>query len=429
MYPKELINIINGSFINIPKSNKKINKFKMNSKDITKNDVFIAYGKGINFCEEAIKKGCLLIISDKIIDIKTKVGIIKVDDIKDTLIKLGTYIRSCYKDIPLIAVTGSVGKSTTTSLIANILSNKRKVLYNKDNKNNYLGVTETLFKLDNTYDVVIIELGMNHSHEIEELSIMIKPDISIITNIGTSHIGNLGSKNNILKAKMEIIKGMNNGLLLLPSDDKYLNKVNYKHVDRCYSITTSNINVNERLQFILNYDDNNYEIDFPIPNKYYINNIIFAFKIGIIFEVDPKDIINSINTFEKLDKRMNIIKQGSIVLIDDCYNSSYESLKSSLEYISNFNNNLIILADILELGKYSKKIHQRIDKLIKKLKIKEVLLVGQYVKYIDGLHFNNNKELINYLDTININNKIILIKGSRKMALENIKDYILKKRI
>ena len=126
---------------------------------------------------------------------------------------------------------------------------------------------------------------------------------------------------------------------------------------------------------------------------------------------------------------MNIIKTPSFTLIDDTYNSSYESLKGSLDYISNYKDKIIILGDIKELGKYSKIIHQKINKLLKKITNKQVLLVGEYVKYIDGLHFNSNDELIDYLNNIDINNKIILLKGSRIMHLENIKDYILKRRI
>ena len=216
----KLIKLVNGELLNIADLNKKINLFKLDSRTINKDDVFITINTGYLYIEDAIKNGAVAIITDKDIKFKTDVCIIKVDDMKFTLLKLISYIRSRYSYIPLIAITGSVGKTTTKELVYDILSKDYKVLKNDGNKNNYIGIAETIFNLDNSYDIIVLEVGMNHLGEIEEVSDSISPNISAITNIGTSHIGNLGSVKNILKAKLEIVSGMDSGRLVVPYTDR-----------------------------------------------------------------------------------------------------------------------------------------------------------------------------------------------------------------
>lgn len=426
MQINDLIKITRGYFVNLPEGNPSISSFKLDSRKITKGDVFICINSGTDYIEDAINNGAVGIISEKKIYSNTNTAIIKVSSIKDTLLCLGSYIRNKYKDIPLVAITGSVGKSSTKALIYNILSKEYKVLQNKGNHNNYIGVTETLFELDNSYDIIIMELGMNHFHEIEEMSLMLKPDMCAITNIGTSHIGNLGSQKNIFKAKMEIVTGMNNGYLVIPPDDKYLRKLKGNNICKCYDIDINHIVLNDRLRFDLKYNNLTYNIRFNVPNKKYIDNILVAFKICTLFDIDVNTIIKGINDFNPLESRMNIKDIHNFTLIDDCYNSSYESLDGVLDYIKKQNKeSLIILGDILELGPFSKKIHQKVQKKLKKIKNKEVLLVGNDTKYIDGTHFNTNNDIIYYLKDRDLSNYIVLIKGSRKMNLEEIKEQLI----
>ena len=182
-----------------PNRNKKINKIEFDSRNIQKNDIFIAI-KGNNydgndFIAEAIKKGAIYCITDK--DINNK-KCIKVLDIKKLIFDLTNYIR-CKYNIPLIAITGSNGKTTTKELIYQILKSKYNILKSEGNNNNIYGVSKTLFNLDEKYDLILLELGSNHSGEISYLSKMCNPTYSIITNIGTSHIGNFKSRKNIVK--------------------------------------------------------------------------------------------------------------------------------------------------------------------------------------------------------------------------------------
>ena len=407
--------------------NRKINSFKLDSRSTTKDDVFITINSGYLYIEEAIKNGAIAILTDKDIKFKTNVSIIKVDDMKYTLLKLISYIRSKYSYIPLIAITGSVGKTTTKELVYDILSKDYKVLKNDGNKNNYIGIAETIFSLDNSYDIIILEVGMNHLGEIEEISNSIKPNISAITNIGTSHIGNLGSIKNILKAKMEIVNGMDEGKLIIPYVDRILKKIKYNHIDRCLDVKISDIRIENTLKFNLIYHDKTYNINFNIPNKAYISNIIVAYTIATYFIIDTQSIIDAINNYKSFKSRMEIIKKDKYTIIDDAYNSSYESLKGSLNYLKSLDTNkLVILGDIKELGKYSVKIHKKIQKLLKGIYKENILLVGEYTKCIKGIHFDKNGDIINHLKEIDLDNYTILVKGSRAMHLEEIINFLMK---
>ncbi|MBR1376549.1 MAG: UDP-N-acetylmuramoyl-tripeptide--D-alanyl-D-alanine ligase [Bacilli bacterium] len=425
---KELIKLIDGKALNLPKNIKKeIKSFRLNSKEVEKDDVFICINNGYLYIDDAINNGAVCIISDRDIHIKSEVCILKVTDIKDTLLKITGYIRDKYKYIPLIAITGSVGKTTTKELLDHILSSKYKVLKNDGNKNNYIGISETMFKLNNDYDVVILEVGMNHFGEIDEISKAIKPEIATITNIGTSHIGYLGSVKNILKAKMEIVNGMHNGDLVVPYLDKLLKHIKYDNINKCRDVKISNIKVTDKLNFDLKYQEDKYNISFNIPNKSYISNILVAFELSTYFVIHPKDVVERINSYEAVASRMNIIDMVDYKIIDDTYNSSYESLKGVLDYVKKIKGNkLVILGDIKELGEYSPRIHKKINKLLKNVDKDDILLVGEDTKYIDGIHFIDNDDIINYLNKINLKDYTILVKGSRLMHMEDIVNSLIK---
>ena len=400
----EINNILKG------KINKDVsfNKIKMNSKDITTNDVFLAINKGHNYINEAINNGAVGIISEYDLDYPS----IKVDNSILALGKIANYIRNLY-DIPLIAITGSVGKTTTKELIYSVLSKKYKVLKSEKNKNNNIGCPLTLLNLDETYDIIVLEFGMNHFNEISYLSKICNPDYAIITNIGTAHIGNLGSKKNILKAKLEILDGMSNKNIIVNNKDRYLKKIR------------NAIKVDEKRLNVIYKNENEFIIDNVIFNykyKHILPDIFIAIKVGLLFDINLKLISEAISEFEPIDGRLNIINR-EYKIIDDSYNSSYESLIEGLKSLDN-NFKYIVLADMLELGKFSIKYHKKVNKYLKKIKNKKVLLIGNYTKYIDGIHFENLDELILFLKS-NINKgDTIYIKGSRKFNLDIIKTRI-----
>lgn len=433
---EDICSLISGKFISKISNDYFLGKFKVNSKEVHYNDCFIAINNGYKYIDDAIEKGAKLIITEKEVNNKNA-NIIKVDNIIKTLGVLADEIRKKHNNKDVIAITGSVGKTTTKELISLILSKKYKVLKTKGNMNNEIGVPVTLFNLDDTYDICVLELGMNHLKEISYLSKIIKPNTAIITNIGTSHIGYLKSKKNIFKAKCEILDGVKDGFLFINGDDKYLKRIKYKNIylvglSSYNNLVASNIiTTKNKLYFNIKYENRRYNVVFNIPNKALVNNILIAIAVGLKYQIDICDIIKSIKEYEPIECRNKVISlKNNIILIDDCYNCSYESFKAGIEQLKYYNYvKLIIFGDILELGRYGKKIHKKIGKLLEEKKYTS-LLVGKEVKYSVNkysLKFNNNNELINYLETINLKYIVIYIKGSHGMKLEEIRDYIIKK--
>ena len=420
----EVIKIVNGKTeLN---SDEQIKEIKTDTRKINKGDIFIAL-KGENYdghdyVNEAIEKGATACI----VEYGNCDKCIEVDSTIDSLFSLGNYIRNKY-NIPLIAITGSTGKTTTKDLLYHVLSTKYNVLKNDGSKNNIIGVSDTLFKLNSDYDIIVMELGTNHIGEINKLSLMCNPNLGIITNIGSSHLEYFKNRKNIFKEKTSIVNGMYNKKLIVNGDNKYLKKLkcfkcgkNKNNDLKAYNIESfiDHITFNIRL-------DKEYKVVFNNPGIHFVNNILLVIKTALDYGLNINDIIKGINSFSLTNMRMNILRVGSNVVINDCYNSSLESITAGIEYLKNINQDkILIIGDILELGKYSKKIHKRINHRLKKLHNKEVYTVGKYSKYIKGINFDDVDLLIEYIKSINVNNKYIYVKGSRKVNLEKFIDYI-----
>lgn len=394
-----------------------IQNIQTNSKEISKGDLFLALHNGYNYILDAINNGAVAVLVEK--ETEYVIPTIQVDSSIQALGDIASYIRSQYP-IPLIAITGSTGKTTTKELVSLLLSSKYNVLKSIKNYNNHIGLPLTLLNLNDRYDVIVTELGMNHFHEISYLSHICKPNYSIITNIGTAHIGNLGSKKNILKAKLEIVEGMDKGILIVNKNDKYLNKVKF----------SPSIKVNQKMLKVkhIQYYQDRTEFDikkvhflFSIPGKHILNDVFLAIQIGLMFSISLEQMANSLLDYQNIEGRLHIIKDKYTV-IDDSYNSSYESLIGSLKLLKKEKNKkIIILGDMLELGKYSYKYHKKVNKYLKKIKHKTVLLIGEYTKVIKGIHFMNIEQINKYLKRNLQDNCIIYIKGSRAMNLDKIK--------
>lgn len=439
LFVLELLKVIDGVCINNKDLNVKFHGISTSSKEVSENNIFVALnGKkfdGHQFIEEVIEKGASAIIIQKEVDVETDIPLILVEDTYKALMVIGEFLR---KQFPgdVIAVTGSAGKTMTKELIYDILSTKYNCLKSEGNKNNHIGVPLTLGKLDDSIEIAILEIGMNHKGEISHLSKIVKPNTSIITNIGSSHIGNLGSKKNIFKAKMEIIDGMDNGNLIVNGDDKYLKKVKSKKVNvlkTCKLVLKTVVSDFDKTKFVYIYDNKEYEFTLNMPGKHLVRNCTLAIMVGLKYGIGFNEIIEVIKNYKPLNNRLNIKRVKSNIIIDDCYNSNYEAVTSLIDYLKDINKNkVIILGDILELGKFSKKIHKKIGKLLHKNNFNNLLFVGNYMYYAhkknkNSKYFKTNDELIEYLKNIKIEKSVILIKGSRGMHLEKIVEYFVKK--
>lgn len=388
MYLSEILNLIgNYSF-----EDKLFNKISIDSRLINNNDIFICINSGYKYIDDAIKRGAICIICEN--DINSDILTIKVDSTKKVLGIIAKYIRSKYKG-KVIAITGSNGKTTTKELLSYILSSKYKVLKNIGTSNNHIGVPSTILKLDNSYDYLVLELGSNHIGEIKYLSNIVNPDIAIITNIGLSHIGNFESIDNIFKEKMDIVN--DNTILFVNGEDNYLKNTN--------GIKVYN---------------NEYKYKCSIPYLQIDYNLVF--RVCEYLNININEVYERVNTFKNCSSRMELINSNNISIIDDSYNASYESVVNGLNNLNKYNNKLIILGDMLELGKYSIKLHANLQKILNNMNNYYLITVGNYTRVLNSnIHFNNVEDLISYLDNINYDKyDVIYIKGAHSIKLYNI---------
>ena len=448
----DILSVIDGILLKGDK-NLLIDNFSIDSRTITNDDIFIAIKgdkfDGNKFVIDVLESNAKGVIYDEDIDIdinkyNDKI-IIKVKDSIKALQSLASYKRSLY-NIPVVAITGSVGKTSTKDIIANVMSKKYNVLKTEGNQNNHIGLPLTLLKLKN-HDAMCIEMGMNHFKEISLLTNILKPTIAVITNIGTAHIGNLGSRENILKAKLEILEGLdNNKKVIINNDDDLLHDWYIKEKEN-YNITTYGIENKSKYQpYDINYnvdnstfkiklDNKEYEFFVPIPGSHFILNSLCALGIGKLLDIKNEDIIDGIKNFKLSKNRLENIKlESNITLISDCYNANYDSMKSSIEILGKHNGRKIaVLGDMLELGNYAEELHKKIGKIIELNKIDILICVGSLSKYI----YNNcnidckymckdNNEAVELLKTTINTNDTILFKASNSMNFIDIVNKITK---
>ena len=428
--------------------------FTNDTRKIEKGDTYIAIKgekfDGNIFFEEAIEKGAdTVILENKKIEKKYEnKNIIIVDDTKKALQQIATAKRNLYKDLIVVGITGSVGKTSTKDMIYSVLSQKYKTLKTEGNFNNDIGLPLTILKL-REHEVAVIEMGMNHKREISKIA---KPQLAVITNVGTAHIGNLGSRENILNAKLEILEGMQKPKIVINNDNDLLHewKNNLKEnievhtfgIENKSDCMAENIKKSENnSEFICNINNEKIKINVPIGGDVFIINSLCAILVGKNLGLSDKQIQDGIENFELTKKRMEIIKlKNNITLINDSYNASLDSMKASIKYLSELKGKrkIAVLGDLFELGDYSEKIHRKIGEEIVKNKIDLLYLIGENSKYIkdealkNGMnknnifYFNSKNEIINNLKNIMTENDIVLFKASNGMRLFEIVEELKK---
>lgn len=460
---KDLINICGGTLL-IGDENVILDNFSIDSRTINEKDIFVGI-KGESFdggCKyidalEKKAKGCILNNSINV-DIEAinkykDIFIVLVDNTIECLQKLAKYKRELY-DIPVIGITGSVGKTSTKDMVTSVLKEKYNVLSTIGNHNNHIGVPLTILRLKDE-NCAVIEMGMNNLNEISVLSKIARPTVSIITNVGTAHIGNLGSRENILKAKLEILDGMDeNGLLIVNNDNDLLHNYylsnKYKNIITYGIINDSNFiakdivyNKNYSL-FSSNISGNNYDFKINVPGEAFVYNALVGVTMGCVFDIDILKIKTGIENFSLTKKRMEIEDIKNVTIINDAYNANLDSMNNAINYLGTLETRKIaVLGDMLELGNYSEELHRKVAETIIKNKIDIVITVGDYSKYIKEelnknnynniFSFDNNKEALNKLKKIINDGDTILFKASNSMNFfdlcNDIKDYLKNKEV
>ena len=444
LYVKDIIEKCNGKLI-IGNENTILDNFNKDTRVLNKDDIYVGIKgenfEGSNLYKDAFEKGakgCIVNNIDLDIDYLKSLEdkfLIVVDDTIKCLQELATYKRSLY-DIPVIGVTGSVGKTSTKDIIASVLSKKFNVCKTIGNYNNHIGVPLTILSLKDE-DCLVVEMGMNNLGEISVLSKIAKPTVSVITNVGTAHIGLLGSRENILKAKLEILEGMdNNGILVINNDNDLLHKYYLENKDKNIKtfgiINESDFYANEiklnELSSTYKYLDN--LINVSVPGEVFVLNSLCALLIGNLFNISIEDIKDGINNFELTKRRMQIEKYKGMTIINDCYNANLDSMKSSIKYLGSLNNTrkIAILGDMLELGSYSENLHRELGRFINENNIDVVITVGEFSKYINeelkikenSYNYTNNEDALEKIKNIIKEGDTILIKSSLGMKFIEI---------
>ena len=454
---KDIIRICNGTLI-CGNENTICENFSKDTREIKEGDIYLGIqGERVNgsiFYEEAFSKGakgCILQdidIDENIVHKYKDRFIIIVSNVVKALQQLAAYKRNLY-NIPVIGITGSVGKTSTKDMIASVLATQFYVLKTEGNYNNEIGLPLTILRLKD-HNALVLEMGMSAFGEISLLTNIAKPTTGVITIIGSSHIGELGSRENILKAKLEILEGLeSSGALIINNDNDLLHLWNQKNNDMHIHITYG-IDNNSNLQakniqlrenestFEVEVNGQVYFVKVPVPGKHFVYNALAAIAVGLENDVIIENIIQGIAEFSLTKRRMEIVKTNeNITIINDCYNASYESVKAALEYLHSLkaDRKIAVLGDVLELGTYSKQMHQKIGEEVAKNQVDVLITVGTEAKEIantvkeinpkiEVYNFKQNIDAISKLkEIINIDD-IILIKASNGMHFEEIVEAI-----
>ncbi len=411
------------------------NGVNTDSRTIKKGEIYFAL-KGENFdgneyAEKALDSGAKYSIIDKP-SYKKSNNYILVDNVLKTLQGLASYHRSKF-NIPVIGITGTNGKTTTKELIYTVLSKKYKTNATIGNLNNHIGVPLTLLKINSNTEIAIVEMGANHLGEIDFLCNISKPNFGIITNIGKAHLEGFGSFEGIIETKKELYNYItnNNNLLFVNYDDKLLSSL--LNTKKIISYGTNNKadtkgKITDSTPFVSFEFNESRIINTKLIGNYNFYNALAAASIGKHFGVNTEDIELALASYSPENMRSQLMKTKINRIIIDAYNANPTSMENAIINFKNINseNKVLIIGDMLELGKYSENEHYEIIKLIKELGFKNVYLVGNefYKTESNYNKFMTASDLIKYVKTNRIENSFILLKGSRGIKLETLIEYL-----
>lgn len=411
-------------------------KVSTDTRKIEPKSIFFALkGENFNgnkFAGEALQQGAMYAIIDEV-EFKTNDNIILVENVLETLQELATYHRNFLK-IPIIALTGSNGKTTTKELINAVLGKKYRTTATIGNLNNHIGVPLTILSMTPQTEIGIVEMGANHLKEIEALSNIAQPDYGYITNFGKAHLEGFGSLEGVVKGKTELYQHLKKHHKIV-----FVNANDAKQVAQTVGIqqvTFGSKNSDYVIEFIgavpfVHLKFNNTNIESKLIGDYNFNNISVAIAMGTYFKVSDAHLKEAIENYIPSNNRSQMIEKGSNKIILDAYNANPSSMHVALENFSTltYKNKIAILGDMFELGPEAEKEHQIIADLAIDSTIETIFLLGEIFFKIQTestkvKKFRNFDDFQNHFSTLKIGDATLLIKASRGMALERILDLL-----
>jgi UDP-N-acetylmuramoyl-tripeptide--D-alanyl-D-alanine ligase len=426
-----------------------IDTISSDSRDLGDNTLFVpVIGEkfdGHDFIKELMtdrKIACSLVMKEGYEKYAADSGLIMCDDTLKALGRIGKFHRDRFSPVT-IGITGTNGKTTTKELVYTVMSSVYRTLKNEKNYNNEIGVPFTLMGLDRSHEAAVIEMGMNHLGEIERLSLMVSPDIGVITNVGAGHLEFLGSMENVACAKSEIMKGMKRGSTLIVNRDTecfhIVSNIAGQHGIKLFTYGLGRDSDLYPESYTLSPERTsvvykNVILSVPLYGKHNVYNILAALSIAEILKINIATVAEALSGFKNVGGRSEIIYNG-FTLINDTYNSNPLSSLFALESVAEVfpgRRKIAVLADMKELGESAGLYHMKVGEFAGLRKFDLLLLYGEMSGYFErgalsaGMasdsvrRFDTKEEIVNYLKKYLKDNDVVLVKGSRSMKMEDV---------
>lgn len=387
-----------------------------------------AHFDGNKFAEEALNKGASFAVIDNE-DYKKNEQYLVVDDALKAMQQLASFHRT-YLNIPIIALTGSNGKTTTKELINSVLSKTYKTSATIGNLNNHIGVPLTLLSMNETCEIGIVEMGANHQKEIDFLCQIAAPDYGLITNFGKAHLEGFGGFEGVIKGKSELynyLKLHNKIIFVNTNDALQIKQIGTYNKTIFFGKNTTLVDAQPYVT--LHYKND--LLKTQLTGSYNYHNICVAITLGDYFKVPKEAIISAIENYTPSNNRSQIIHQNGHQIILDAYNANPSSMIAALKNFEKLNNTnkVVILGDMFELGKTAADEHQYISDEVNKFNFQKMIFVGSHFYNIrhknkNSSYFNTYESLLDSFSDFKFEKQLFLIKGSRGMALERLLNVI-----
>lgn len=417
------------------------------SRSVRPGNLFIALRgeryNGHNYVEDAIEQGAAGVMVESDVDVAGPV--LTVPDTMHAMARLSGYWRRRF-DIPLIAITGSNGKTTVKEMVKTILSQKTTVLSTRGNLNNHIGVPLTLFEMGNQHGYAVVEMGANHAGEISMLSRLASPTVAVITLCAPAHLEGFGSEEGVACAKAEIYEGLvAEGIAIINADDKYsglwresagghryitfglTEQADVYATNVCFDAETG------KTRFTLHIHEQAVETFIHLPGKHNVQNAIAAAACCLAAGISVADIRTGLEVIEPIQGRMQLrVTTGGIRIFDDTYNANPGSLKAGLQVLSSCPGECwLVLGDMGELGKRAEQFHREAGTMAREYGVTRLLAIGELCRHAvtafgnGGSLFQNHRELATEIGKYADGNLTLLVKGSRAMTMENIINILM----
>ncbi|MCF8223028.1 MAG: UDP-N-acetylmuramoyl-tripeptide--D-alanyl-D-alanine ligase [Bacteroidales bacterium] len=412
-------------------------RLSTDSRHIAGGEVFFALRgenyDGNKFVPDALEKGARCAVIDNPLFQSSKT--ILVDNVLEELQAVALSRREIL-NIPVLAITGSNGKTTTKEILSRILSKRFDIHYTRGNLNNHIGVPVTLLTCPEDAEFMIVEMGANHKGEIKHLCRIAKPDYGLITNIGKAHLEGFGSYQGVIEAKTELYDYLeeNNGVVFYNENDEVLHQevrrrkltnVTYAKPGK-HNVEISGVEQSPELIIQLQLDNQRFTLDTNLFGLHNVENILASLSVGLYFKVVPEKLQTAIESYLPDNNRSQIFKTGKNTLICDSYNANPVSMDSAIESFGQYpgDSKTVILGDMLELGDFRIEEHEKVLRKLSACRDWNILLIGKtfhsLAEKYEFKSFVSRDDLVTYLSENPVRNSLVLIKGSRALGLEKI---------